>query len=181
MRAQLNLPESMLRPRVWGHCRWCDKPVLNDDASINHRRLWHASCAETYRLMTRPRALRAALRKRDKKICAICGQKCNSTDRPWEADHIVPLFLSEGRHYWFGLGNAQTLCRADHLKKTQTDMENYRRHRRGEPIVVLQGEESDLILIGSHLKIVYHEGSEEFPERLLRDLERFQPYLKNAE
>lgn len=175
------MPDSMAF-RIWGQCRWCGQRIVKGDGTLDTRRLWHPACASYHRLLTHPRELRRALRKRDKKVCAWpdCGKKCNSTNEPWEADHIVPLFLSEGRHAWFELGNVQTLCFDHHKEKTAQDMEKFRKHRRGEMIIVLSGQESDLVLLGTHLRIVYHEGAGDFPERLRVDLEKFQPYLKNA-
>ena len=56
------------------------------------------------------RTIRAALKKRDHGVCALCGQQVKT----WDADHTVPL--AEGGHH--GLDNLRTLCRACHAGET---------------------------------------------------------------
>ena len=128
MRAKVTLPKSMSW-RKFGTCRWCGLQILGRDGNINKRRLWHPECSAIYMIATRPRFARKALRKRDKKICAVCGVKCNSTDKPWEADHILPLWKSGGKHEFFDLSNLQTLCVPHHNDKTVIDMIEYRKSR----------------------------------------------------
>jgi 5-methylcytosine-specific restriction endonuclease McrA len=60
--------------------------------------------------------------KRDKGVCASCGVKASE----WQADHIRPLYKSNGELEFFKLSNLQTLCTACHKAKTRADM-------KGEP------------------------------------------------
>jgi 5-methylcytosine-specific restriction endonuclease McrA len=135
MRATPILPSSMIRPARQGFCRWCDESILDEKGEQNFRRRWHPSkthpCLGEFFVCTRPRKARQALRKRDKKICAKCGKKVNSSDAPWVADHIIPLFKSGGRLEFFKLENLQILC-ADpcNKEKTRTDMADYYALRR---------------------------------------------------
>lgn len=179
MRAVPTLPESMSLPKVPGKCRWCAQPILKENGDPNLRRLWHPQCFSGYQLLIFPRELRKAVRKRDKKKCSVCGKICNSTDQPWVADHIVPVFMSQGRNAFFHLTNVQTLCVPHHDTKTKIDMANYRKMKRGEPVVVIQGQVSSLILLGSHFKIVYSSAADSHKKALSEDLEKFAPFLKN--
>lgn len=123
MRATVNLPESM-KLRIWGTCRWCSLPILTKDGKPNKRRLWHPECSAIYLVATQPRFLRRALRKRDKKICAMCGKKCSQKVK-WQADHIEPLWKSNGELRYFLLENTQTLCLEHHLEKSKVDFAEY--------------------------------------------------------
>jgi hypothetical protein len=176
MRATPILPESM-SVRIYGKCRWCACPILKQDGSLNVRRLWHPDCFSAYRLLTHARTIRRAVRKRDKKICAVCKTKCNSTDKPWAADHVVPVFFSEGRLEYFELHNLQTLCVVHHSEKTAKDMDNYHKWKRGKSVVMIAGRVSDLVRIRKELHIVYHEGAEERPEDLALDMQSYKPFL----
>ena len=118
MRAKPILPKSMEK-RIWGLCRWCGTNILNASGEINEERLWHPACAAEYLIITRPRYARRAVARRDKKVCRLCKIKCNSTNTPWEADHIKPLWESKGRIEYFRLDNIRTLCVPCHAKVTK--------------------------------------------------------------
>lgn len=170
----------MSGPRVFGQCRWCSETILQLDGSVNFRRLWHPQCADRHDFLFKPRAVRRALRKRDKKICAQCGVKCNSTNKPWQSDHSAPLFLSHGRVGFFELHNLATMCVEHHMAKTAVDMDNYRKWKKGERILVKKGQVSDLYVVRSEFSIFYHPNAEKQKAKLLADMDLFKPLMNDV-
>lgn len=124
------LPKSFYANRP-GYCRWCGKPVLKEDGTINRRRHWHrksdnTNCLAEYFFVTRPQYARMVVRQRDKKVCAKCGRK----DPHWQLDHIVPLKDAPRELKYWGLSNAQTLCRECHKLKTASESAKRARRRK---------------------------------------------------
>lgn len=94
--------------RKFGYCTWCGEKVKKP------RKFWcSVECTNQYNL-TQPRELRKIVKKRDKRICDICGIKCLTKDT-WDLDHIVQI--SEGGHP-FDLENLRILCVPCHKQET---------------------------------------------------------------
>ena len=123
---------------------------------VNKRALWHPHCLKEFFEITRPAQ---AVRDRDKGVCAKCGLntlkiwnelkrirrqegwaalelaqsrlpfRMDLTRRPWEADHIRPVWESRGELDYFRLHNLQTLCIACHKEKSKLDSCAARQHR----------------------------------------------------
>lgn len=120
-----------------GICRWCGRECKG------RRKTWCSKkCVKEYALRSDPRAVRRALRKRDKGICAECGldtlalkrklKGCIEEQRAiiypygytrpkdvkrslWEAAHIVGVVDGGGA---CDLDNYKTLCVPCHRKET---------------------------------------------------------------
>lgn len=104
---------------VKGQCRYCGKPILRDDGTINRRSTWHPLCVKEYKLIYFPKETRKAVWKRDRGVCAGCGTKCHI--RNWDLDHRQPLIEALGRIEFWRLDNLQTLCKQCHVAKTGTE------------------------------------------------------------
>lgn len=70
-----------------GTCKWCRKPILNPNGTVNTRRYWHPACADDYNLHTRLDCQFAFLVDRDGKRCAQCGE---SPER-WLAGQVITV------------------------------------------------------------------------------------------
>lgn len=57
-----------------GTCKWCRKPILHPNGTVNTRRYWHPDCADDYNLHTRLDAQFRFLVRRDGQQCAKCGE-----------------------------------------------------------------------------------------------------------
>lgn len=67
------MPASMKAPRLKGHCRWCDKPIVNPKG-VPLARTWHPACVEIYKVAMFSDSQRAAVLDRDHGVCARCGR-----------------------------------------------------------------------------------------------------------
>ncbi len=104
-----------------GTCQWCGEPiVMHPTANGNHRRrVRHKGDAYEIGVRNCDREFRWALcfsareliEKRGDPVCVDCG----SSDRPWDADHIVPLG-DGGAHHRDNL--ARRCRRPCHAEKT---------------------------------------------------------------
>lgn len=107
-------------PKKSGKCRWCGLPIDELTMFGKKRLLWHRACELEFQIITMPDVARTELFKRDKGICASCGEdwsdryrfakgaECmHGFDRDeqgfyrstevlwislWHNDHIVPLW-----------------------------------------------------------------------------------------
>ncbi len=124
-----------------GICRWCGGECSG------RRKTWCSrKCVNAYALRSDPRAVRRALRKRDKGVCAECGldtialkrqlKGCVEVQRAilypygfirpkdikrslWDAAHIVGVAEGGG---CCDLDNYRTLCVPCHRKETNKDI-----------------------------------------------------------
>ena len=140
----MTLPPSMHVPSTPGHCRWCDAAILKADGTPDRRRTWHPTCATLYRICTIPREARRALRKRDKSRCRSCGTKVNSSDAPWEAHHVVPLWRAGGDPWFYGLDNQVILCVPCHDRVTRDDAAKRRAFRLAQKLGLGSGSGPEL-------------------------------------
>lgn len=132
-----------------GWCRWCSKEIWKDFPTRKlANRTWHDTCLGEYFILTRPSAMRDAVRDRDKGRCCDCGEVAGVKamkgvegiwidDRKWgsrryteviwveqwQVDHEVPLWSvahlpDAERVKFFTIWNARTRCTDCHKKKT---------------------------------------------------------------
>jgi 5-methylcytosine-specific restriction endonuclease McrA len=75
---------------------------------------------------------RRAVFTRDRGVCSGCGKDTLAEDEYhrrgyrntgdlWQADHVKPLFRSNGNMEFFKLANLQTLCTRCHKVKSNAD------------------------------------------------------------
>jgi len=97
-----------------GSCRFCGEIIFNDNGEIRTRANWHTKCVTEYKIIYWPAKTALEVKKRDKGICASCGNKT----KDWQVDHIKPLIEANGQlEYWL-MDNLQTLCIECHKIKT---------------------------------------------------------------
>jgi len=102
-----------------GYCRWCGldtEAVHRRTGQRNWQVRWHQACVSLYRQVMSQGAFRAAVRKRDRGVCATCPPGTPPHAR-WVADHIVPLWAG-GEHH---VRNGQTLCVPHEREKTRRE------------------------------------------------------------
>ena len=115
-----------------GTCKWCAEEIYypkrhRKAGERAMRRHWHPACGRARRLAMRGAWQRRALLKRDGGVCAGCQHNCQESGRPWEADHITPLWsvpadvTMEERDLYWGLQNLQTLCCDCHKAKCKAE------------------------------------------------------------
>lgn len=119
-----------LVPKEPGRCHWCGSLILNAKGLINVRRNWcNKVCVREYLLRADPREWRRHIYKRDMGICQgpNCGQVFDFyEDGGWEADHIIPLYMSGGTDLsLWDPSNGQLLCKDCHKDKTRADYARY--------------------------------------------------------
>lgn len=119
-------PERLTRAAP-GHCRWCGTQVLRDDGRVDYRRGFCGQlCVTAYLLRADPAVMRRHVFFRDDGICGECGKQWRYMDDPWDADHILPLFLAFGDPDFWEPENVTVLCRDPcHRKKSAEDMQKY--------------------------------------------------------
>jgi hypothetical protein len=102
----------------WGTCRWCNKPILKEDGTINTRRRWHPTgCLHDYLIIADHKYAKRQVKKRDKGICASCGKYCHYRHE-WQLDHIRPLIEAKGDLSFWRMGNLATRCNTCHFLKS---------------------------------------------------------------
>ena len=113
----------------WGTCRWCNKPILDDNGVINTKRRWHKDCSNQYLLVTKSSFAKRQVKKRDKGVCVCCKKKCRLRSE-WDVDHIVALSdRPDNNPKWWSLENMATKCVECHNKKTVEENANRRKNR----------------------------------------------------
>ena len=118
------------RPR--GGCVVCGQPVyrlgwhrdLWGDGAPSSRASWHACCAAAYRLWIAPSEFLGVLKRRQRRRCAVSGERLLSD--AGEVDHRIPLHRIRREHrdtpwpallgFWGG-PNLQVLSAAAHRDK----------------------------------------------------------------
>ena len=103
--------------RVGGICRWCGKPITDEQGNPLSRRLWHKECLHYYFIVTKPSYAKRQVKKRDKCICLDCGKFCKYRNE-WQLDHNKPLIEAKGDIWFWTLENLVTRCVACHCAKT---------------------------------------------------------------
>lgn len=119
-------PAKIVRPPA-GHCRWCGRVILNKHGEIARNRSWCGPmCVHQYKIRADPQFTRRHIFLRDGGACAECFRVWKNLNDPWEADHIIPLFLAAGDWSFWEPENVQLLCREPcHVTKTSQDRNQY--------------------------------------------------------
>ena len=117
-------------------CRWC-----NTEVQPPRRTFCSDECVHHWRMRTSPAYVREQVYKRDRGLCALCGEDTMARARllrklpwharrrrchelcipyhrlrsPWDADHVVPVAEGGGQ---CSLENFRTLCIPCHLNVT---------------------------------------------------------------
>lgn len=76
-------------PQTRGKCRWCGLPV--EKPAI----YWHADCEREFLVIIRPEVARRAVEKRDRGICAECGEDWSERFAPRKAGIISIGYLHD--------------------------------------------------------------------------------------
>lgn len=118
-------------PDVPGRCHLCLQPVLDANGCVRRRAHWHEACARMWRLMNRPREMRAFVFLRDHGKCVDCGHVDPRLNGDWDVDHIRRLADSNRNIMFWHPRNTCTRCRSCHRLKTAR--ENSVRTRKDTP------------------------------------------------
>lgn len=103
-----------------GICRWCNEAISKTLKSGKvSKATWHLECVEEYKLLHWPSYTRKKVWKRDKGKCASCLHQCSRKGPDgWHLDHIMPIYMANGRIWVWQMPNLQTLCKPCHKIKT---------------------------------------------------------------
>ena len=128
-------------------CRWCSIEVQPP-----RRTFCSDDCVHNWRMRTNPGYVREQVFKRDRGVCALCGEDTMARSRslrrlpwrarrrrcqelgipynrlrsPWDADHIVPVVEGGGQ---CSLENFRTLCIPCHQRVTSELRQRLRANR----------------------------------------------------
>lgn len=112
-------------PRLRGKCQWCGLPT-KEKTHCGLLRYWHKDCEEEFRIIVFPATARSRVERRDKRLCADCGEVAGHNDRgeaDWQVDHHIPLWKVKDmqalqRLEYFKLHNLVTRCGRCHVIKS---------------------------------------------------------------
>lgn len=112
-----------------GTCKWCGRDVGLTRSGRPSKATWHKKCYRAWKLHAWPSITRKAVWRRDKGICANCGEECaknrnearNSGLSEWHMDHVKPLVEAKGDISYWKLSNLQSLCDTCHKLKTSAE------------------------------------------------------------
>lgn len=105
-------------PYVKGHCRFCKKRLSG------RKRAWCSKkCVRAYLMTTCWATILAAVMRRDRRACRMCGARAT------EVDHIVELADGGSFHE---LSNLRAMCHDCHLTKTIEAARRRRERKRSD-------------------------------------------------
>jgi len=113
-------------PRIRGKCQWCGLPT-EEKTHTGLPRFWHKDCEVEFRIIVFPMTARSYVQKRDKEVCADCGDVAHMNakgESDWQVDHHIPLWKVKEmeplkRIEYFKLHNLVTRCTNCHVIKSR--------------------------------------------------------------